>query len=125
VQSFDIGVVRLAERFLKHDPPTSQEVEAVRTVVRAGTAEVQPLLQDLTGITCVGTAGTITTLAAMAQHLERFEHARIHNYRLTLRDIVQLERELVSSTQAERRGMPGLESGREEAIVSGVIISVP
>lgn len=122
VRSFDIGVVRLAERFLKHDPPTSREVEELRTMVRASTVQVQPLLRHLTGITCVGTAGTITTLAAMVQQLERFEHARIHNYRLTLSDIVRLERDLLSRTQAARQGMPGLESGREEVIVSGVII---
>jgi exopolyphosphatase/guanosine-5'-triphosphate,3'-diphosphate pyrophosphatase len=91
-------------------------------VVRAGTAEVQPLLRHLTGITCVGTAGTITTLAAMAQRLDRFEHARVHNYPLMMTDIVQLERELLSRTEEERRGMPGLEPGREEVIVSGVII---
>ena len=122
VRSLDIGAVRLSERLLKHDPPTSVEVEGLRTVVRTGAAEVQPLLRHLSGITCVGTAGTITTLAAMAQQLDRFEHARIHNYRLTLSDIVQLERELLSRTQSQRRGMPGLESGREEVIVSGVII---
>jgi exopolyphosphatase / guanosine-5'-triphosphate,3'-diphosphate pyrophosphatase len=122
VRSFDIGVVRLAERFLKHDPPTSKEVEEMRTVVRACTAEVQPLLRHLSGITCVGTAGTITTLAAMAQRLDRFEHAQVHNYPLTMTDIVQLERELLSRTQEERRGMPGLEPGREEVIVAGAII---
>jgi exopolyphosphatase/guanosine-5'-triphosphate,3'-diphosphate pyrophosphatase len=122
VRSFDIGVVRLAERFLKHDPPTSEEVEAVRTMIRASTAEVQPLLEHLIGTTFVGTAGTITTLAAMAQQLSTFQHTRIHNYRLSLHDIVQLERKLLSRTQAERRGMPGLESGREEVIVAGVMI---
>jgi exopolyphosphatase/guanosine-5'-triphosphate,3'-diphosphate pyrophosphatase len=122
VRSFDIGVVRLAERFLKHDPPTSKEVEAVRTVVRAATAEMHPLLQHCAGITCVGTAGTIASLAAMIQRLDKFDHARIHNYRLMLSDMVPLERELLSRTQAARRGMPGLESGREEVIVSGALI---
>lgn len=33
VRSCDIGVVRLTERLLTHDPPTSQEVEAARTLV--------------------------------------------------------------------------------------------
>ena len=122
VRSIDIGVVRLAERFLKHDPPASEEIEAARAMIRAGMAEVQPLIEPHAGAICVGTAGTITTLAAMVQRLDRFEHARIHNYRLMLSDIVSLERVLLSSTQAARRGMPGLESGREEVIVAGVII---
>jgi exopolyphosphatase/guanosine-5'-triphosphate,3'-diphosphate pyrophosphatase len=58
----------------------------------------------------------------MAQRLDRFEHAQVHNYPLTMTDIVQLERELLSRTEEERRGMPGLEPGREEVIVAGAII---
>jgi len=122
IRSFDIGAVRLTERCLTHDPPTPREVEAAKDLVRASMEKVKPILQHLDGTVCVGTAGTITTIAAMVQRLRRLDHAHIHLYRLNLPDIVQLERELLSTTQVERRGMPGLESGREEVIVAGVII---
>ena len=79
-------------------------------------------LGDLQGVTCVGTAGTITTLAAMAQKLSKYESARIHNYRLTLQKIQGLERELRSRTRAERREIPGLETGREDVILAGTVI---
>lgn len=122
VRSFDIGAVRLTERCLTHDPPTSVEVEAARDLVRASLCKVKPLLEHLHGTMCIGTAGTITTIAAMVQRLQTFAHAHIHLYRLNLLDIVRLERELLSTTQLERRGMPGLEAGREGVIVAGVII---
>lgn len=120
--SFDIGAVRLTERFFAHDPPIPEEVEAARELVRASMEEVKAFLQYLDRTVCVGTAGTITTLAAMVQRLPTFVPARIHHYRLNLHDIVRLERDLLSRTQAERRGMPGLASGREGIIVAGVII---
>ncbi|HKN86521.1 MAG TPA: Ppx/GppA phosphatase family protein [Nitrospiraceae bacterium] len=122
VRSFDIGAVRLTERCLTHDPPTPPEVEAAKDLVRASMDKVKPILQHLDGTVCVGTAGTITTIAAMVQRLQTLDHAHIHLYRLNVQDIVRLERELLSITSGERRGMPGLESGREGVIVAGVII---
>jgi exopolyphosphatase/guanosine-5'-triphosphate,3'-diphosphate pyrophosphatase len=72
--------------------------------------------------TFVGTAGTITSLAAMAQQLPAYEPARIHNYRLTIETICDLEEQLLSRTKAERVGLPGLEKHREEVIAAGAII---
>jgi exopolyphosphatase/guanosine-5'-triphosphate,3'-diphosphate pyrophosphatase len=72
--------------------------------------------------TFVGTAGTITSLAAMAQKLPAYEPARIHNYLLQLSTIQDLEQTLLSRKKADRVGLPGLEKGREEVIAAGAII---
>jgi exopolyphosphatase/guanosine-5'-triphosphate,3'-diphosphate pyrophosphatase len=74
------------------------------------------------GLTFVGTAGTITALAAMAQQLPAYEPARIHNYVLTLDEVKRLEAQLLSRSKQQREGLPGLERGREDVIVAGVII---
>ena len=50
------------------------------------------------------------------------EPARIHNYRLTLETIVDLEQQLLSRTKAARIGLPGLEKNREDVIAAGAII---
>lgn len=80
------------------------------------------MLGELGGVTFVGTAGSITTLAAMAQQLTTYEPIRIHNYRLSLEAIRGLEREILSRTKAQRREMPGLEAGREDVVVAGTLI---
>ena len=72
--------------------------------------------------TFVGTAGTITSLAAMAQKLSTYEPARIHNYQLELTTIQEIEQMLLSRKKADRAGLPGLEKGREEVIAAGAII---
>lgn len=121
-RSIDIGVVRLSERLLHHDPPTAEEVHQAREWMRNETAAVVVDMQLPTGLTFVGTAGTITSLAAMAQQLPAYEPTRIHNYTLTLEMVKALEEQLLSKSKAQREGMPGLERGREEVIAAGAII---
>ena len=121
-RSIDVGVVRLCERLLHHDPPTEEEVRKARELV---TREMKTAVADMGNYdtaTFVGTAGTITSLAAMAQKLPAYEPARIHNYRLQLDIIRELEHTLLSRKKADRVGLPGLEVGREEVIVAGAII---
>jgi exopolyphosphatase / guanosine-5'-triphosphate,3'-diphosphate pyrophosphatase len=122
VRSIDIGVVRLWERLLHHDPPTDGEVQQAREWVAKETKTTFSELGSYQTATFVGTAGTITSLAAMAQKLPTYEPARIHNYRLQLETIQQLEHTLLSRKKADRAGLSGLEKGREEVIAAGAII---
>ena len=122
VRSIDIGVVRLSERLLHHDPPTRQEIAEARAWIQRETTVVLAAMPRRTGLTFVGTAGTITSLAAMALQLPAYDAARIHNYRLALNMITDLEKHLLSRSKAARIGMPGLERNREDVIAAGAII---
>ena len=77
---------------------------------------------ELPNIPLVGTAGTINTLAAMAQRLKKYDRTRVHNYELTLSTVKSLEKDLIEKTGSERLNMPGLEPGREFVIVAGTVI---
>jgi exopolyphosphatase / guanosine-5'-triphosphate,3'-diphosphate pyrophosphatase len=121
-RSVEVGVVRMTERFFHNDPPTDRQVAEARA---AASGETQAALRGMGGlddVTFVGTAGTITSLAAMEQGLSTYDSARIHNYRLPLEGVLRLEHALRARTKAERQGMPGLERGREDVIVAGVVI---
>ena len=122
VRSMQIGVVRLTEQVFHHDPPTQEERRRALALVGEAAVSVRADLGPVEDLTMVGTAGTITTLAAMALKLPAYEPARIHNYRLTRRAVAAMEQELFSRSTAERRGLPGLEPGREEVIVAGALI---
>ena len=122
VRSIDIGVVRLCERLLHHDPPTDEEVRQAREWVAKETKTAVADMGNYQTATFVGTAGTITSLAAMAQKLPAYEPARIHNYTLKLDTIQELEQTLLSRKKTDRIGLPGLEKGREEVIAAGAII---
>jgi exopolyphosphatase/guanosine-5'-triphosphate,3'-diphosphate pyrophosphatase len=122
VRSIDVGVVRLSERMLHHDPPVIEEIHQAREWVQRETRAAIAEMPRAAGLTLVGTAGTITSLAAIAQQLPAYEPARIHNYTLTLETVTGLEQQLLSRRKDQRRGMPGLEPGREEVIAAGAII---
>jgi len=122
VHSIEMGVVGLTERLLTSDPPTADQIQSVRELIQKETEQIRTMLGELNGTTFVGTAGSITTLAAMAQKLTAYEPIRIHNYRLSLETIRGLEREILGRTKTQRREMPGLEAGREDVVVAGTLI---
>jgi exopolyphosphatase/guanosine-5'-triphosphate,3'-diphosphate pyrophosphatase len=122
VISLDLGVVRLLERAFHHDPPTAKDLQNAVACIDEQLAKVVQAFGVVPKIPLVGTAGTVTTLAAMAQSLKQYDRARVHNYELTLSTVKILEKELIAKTGLERIAMPGLEPGREFVILAGTVI---
>jgi exopolyphosphatase / guanosine-5'-triphosphate,3'-diphosphate pyrophosphatase len=110
--SLDIGSVRLTERFLPGDPPTERELAACAAAVQSLLAECVP--DEIRGRTtsAVGVAGTITTLAALADESPLTPDALSR----------QLDR-LASLPLAERRLVPSLDPERAPVIVAGAVIA--
>lgn len=120
--SIEIGVVRLSERVLKTDPPSSIEIQEAERLLHSLTRPVLSMLGDTSNLTFVGTAGTITSLAAIAQELTTYDPQRVHNYTLKLDTVKNIEHTVFTRKKSERTGIPGLESGREEVIAAGTLI---
>lgn len=116
-RSLPIGSVRLHERLVKHDPPTMQELTALRITVDEALRQAPKPRGRV-----IGVAGTVTTLAAMAQKLAVYDPLRVHGSRLTCSDVVRLVDELAGKPIAERRLLPGLHPKRADVIVAGAII---
>jgi exopolyphosphatase/guanosine-5'-triphosphate,3'-diphosphate pyrophosphatase len=127
--SLDLGAVYLTERFLKRAPPLPEDLKALRRSVRQDLAmweaeRLHPLgMNAASPAVLVGTAGTITTLAAMAQELPQYDPDRINGYHLTSRSLNGIIEHLSRTSLAERRNMPGLEEGREDIILAGAVIA--
>lgn len=120
--SVDIGSVRLTERHLADDPPSSAQLSAARADVGAAldrVAEVVPLA----GVgTLVGVAGTITTVAAAVLGLPAYDSARIHRARLPVDAVREACDRLVAMGRAERAALPYLHPGRVDVIAAGALI---
>jgi exopolyphosphatase / guanosine-5'-triphosphate,3'-diphosphate pyrophosphatase len=123
VESLPLGAVYLTERFITHDPPTSGELAALRNTVRqALDLHAGMMRPDPAGV-FIGTAGTITTLAAIAQGLSAYDPDRINGYVLTRDFIDDIVLRLGSSTLGERKRIRGLEQGHEDIILAGAVIA--
>lgn len=121
--SIDLGVVKLTERYIKNDPILRSDLISMQEEIKTKVREVV-LLQEkfIKGSTLVGTAGSITTLAAIDQKMEAYNPLRINNYILKLASLEDIFSDLISRSVNERRGVIGLEPGREDIIVAGAAI---
>ena len=121
--SLPLGAVYLTERFIRHDPPSQDELYLLRQSIRDELEKYDPLIRMRPESVLVGTAGTITTLAAMDLELAEYDPDRINHSTLTRESIDVIVRKLKNSTLRERRVLPGLEPGREDIILAGALVT--
>jgi exopolyphosphatase/guanosine-5'-triphosphate,3'-diphosphate pyrophosphatase len=119
--SLALGSVGLTESFLRHDPPTPEEMAALRQDIRRRLDEDLPPSFS-PGPALVGTAGTVTTLAAMLLSLTEYDPDRINNYRASRGSLEALFKELQTLPLAGRKRMPGLPEDRADIIVAGAAV---
>ena len=122
--SIPIGTVKLTERFIRHDPPLPEEMAALAAFVRVEVAARLPGADrdGPGGRTIVGMAGTITTLAMMILGLPAFDKKRIHGMGVSLRELGAWRERLAGMSTAERKGLPGMERGREDLLLQGIVL---
>jgi exopolyphosphatase/guanosine-5'-triphosphate,3'-diphosphate pyrophosphatase len=123
VRSLDVGCVRVSERFLISDPPTTAEIEAARRFsaeLLHGAIRSEPAFA--TGRTLIGLAGTVACLASVDQSLPEYDRARVHHYVLALDRVTSMVVSLARVTAAERRQVPGMEPDRADVIVGGAVV---
>jgi exopolyphosphatase/guanosine-5'-triphosphate,3'-diphosphate pyrophosphatase len=117
-RSLPLGSVRLTEQHIHHDPVTEPELAALRAAVAAGLDGIA----FAAGATVVGVAGTVTSLAAMAESMATYDPARVHGYRLSRAGLDAQIARLAASRQAERERIVGLDPRRADVILAGAVI---
>lgn len=128
--SLPVGAAVLTGMFLSDDPPGIEAVGrasfAVGEKVKAAREEMRTKLApgkaSFESLQLAGTAGTVTTLAAMYLEMDEYIPYRVNG--------LELNREWLSGTVARLSEMPlsrrrlirGLEPGREDIILGGAVI---
>jgi exopolyphosphatase/guanosine-5'-triphosphate,3'-diphosphate pyrophosphatase len=118
--SLPLGVVGLTEAFLKSDPPTLGEVQTLREF--SGNILRKNFAGNDKNLRLIGTAGTVTTLAAMISRLDEYEPGRINGVVLFRAPLEGLLQTLLSLPCKERAGLTGLEPGRADIIPAGLLL---
>ena len=119
--SFDVGAVRMTERFMGSDPVSAAERAAVEAHLRATFASLPP---TPAGAQLVGVAGTVTTLYTVRHRIDPYDAARVQGGTLTLAELEALADTLCRLPLAERRALPGLQPKRADVIPAGALILV-
>ena len=121
-RSVDVGSVRLTERHLHDDPPTRAQIVSTEADVRDAIdlARIGVPLREAS--TVIGVAGTVTTLAALALGLGRYDSARVHGARIPAGHVRAVTGRLLTMTRAERAALPAMHRGRADVICAGALI---
>ncbi len=117
--SLEIGSVRLTEQYLGLGIADSSGLARLRNHVdtQVATIRLEPGPK-----TVIGTAGSVTTLAAMALGLERYDSARVHNSHLDREHLAAFTDKLLPMTPDERRAWCVVSPERADYLLAGATI---
>jgi exopolyphosphatase/guanosine-5'-triphosphate,3'-diphosphate pyrophosphatase len=121
-RSVDIGCVRLTERHLHDDPPTSAQVTAAVADIEAAIDDASTVVPVDEAQTLVGLAGSVTTVVALALGLTEYDPARIHHARVSAEQVSVITQRLLAASRAERAAIPVMHPGRVDVIAGGALV---
>jgi len=121
--SCKLGVVRLVEAHLQSDPPSVENYEAMKESALNHLTEVGSFWNTTSAVApanMVGTAGTVTTLAAVQMGLSPYDPQQVNNYRIERDAFYQLRDRLLAMNHQQRETIPAIEAGRADLIIAGL-----
>jgi exopolyphosphatase / guanosine-5'-triphosphate,3'-diphosphate pyrophosphatase len=119
--SVPLGVLRMTQRFLDHDPPKRREIDELRSHVR----ETLDSVLDAFGgrkYRVYGVGGTLRSLARAAIEFRDYPIERVHGYPLWDHDLEALGELLGEMPAAKRRAIPGIGSDRADVVIAGIVV---
>lgn len=121
--SCQLGVVRLIDAHLNSDPPNDADYTAMLAVSNRHLECVEQHWGDgRIPAHLVGTAGTVTTLAAIHLDLTPYDAEIINNHMISRSDFFVLRDRLLSLSQYQRQAIRTIEEGRADLMVAGLAI---
>ncbi len=123
--SLPLGVLTLSQARPLGDPPEPERVAALHAAIAAelGGFYGQRLAPQISGTPrLVGTAGAVTTLAAMQLKLDPYDPKQINNLNLSRAQVAALAEQMAGLPKTERARLIGLEPAKAGVMVAGALI---
>ena len=123
--SLPLGVLTLSQARPLGDPPLPERVAALKVelATRLDSFYQGAIKPHLMGDPClVGTAGAVTTLAALQLKLRAYDPNKINNLALNRAQVAALAERLAGMPEAARARLPGIEPAKAGVMVAGALI---
>jgi exopolyphosphatase/guanosine-5'-triphosphate,3'-diphosphate pyrophosphatase len=117
LRSVNLGAVGLTDRFIRSDPPATNELADLRKEIRVSLESSASELRNHKWDYTTATSGTAMTIGAALSHI-----APPASTVITLADLKRLNETLAAMTIAERRNSISLSPQRADIIVAGVLV---
>ncbi|MDQ6961280.1 MAG: Ppx/GppA family phosphatase [Mariprofundaceae bacterium] len=122
-QSHPLGVVKLTETALKSDPPSLENLQCMQQHIELVLDQVEQQWGAIKKPSAlVGTAGTVTTLAALDLKLQQYDAKQVNRHCITHAKFKTLKQQLTTLSHTQRASLPSLEAGRCDLIIAGLMI---
>ena len=120
--SMNVGCVRMTERHAPGGNPTVSQEQAIRADVRTALAAARKKV-DLSNVkTVIGVAGTVTTVAAHALKIDKYDPNVLHGAAINSQQVSQTAADFIKLSFEERAALPYMHPGRVEVITAGAIV---
>ena len=122
-----MGVVRLVEAHLHSNPPSHDDYQAMKRTCQQHLHAVEAYWQANSGQqrvppALVGTAGTITTLAAVDLNMHTYDANIINQHSISRSRFQALKEQLLNMSLEQRQAIPAIEAGRADLMIAGIAI---
>ena len=121
-KSVNIGCVRMSERHLNQQPPTSAQIQSAIIDIDKAIAEAAVVVPITTAQTLVAVAGTATTVAAAALDLAEYDRYAIHLSRISAEKVHKVAAMFQRITRDEIAKLGYMHSGRVDVITAGALV---
>ncbi len=117
-KSYPLGVVNLCEEFSS----AKDRVAEIYRVIGNFSEHLKQIGLNHHDYRLIGTAGTVTTLAAIDLELVEYDANKINNHKLSASCLLKLNQLLNGLSISEREKLAGMEKGRGDLILPGLEI---
>ncbi|WP_041921182.1 3-dehydroquinate synthase [Ilyobacter polytropus] len=120
MKSFDIGAVRVTEKFFVNDNHCEENIKLAEQWVKSQIKEAKDLSKR--DFILVGVAGTVTTNVTVYEKMVDYDPEKVHMYNLTMANVEENIKLYLSKNIEERKKIKGLPPKRAEVIIAGTFI---
>ena len=120
--STSLGVVRLTEKFITQHPVNEKEYHSLQNHLQYELQIVKNKLSAFLPELLIGTAGTVTTLAALKENIYPYDPEKIHGSTFSRPEAESILDDLKGKSLSQRLLLKPIEPGREDLIIAGTAI---
>jgi len=122
VESLNIGAVRMTDRCITEDPPSTQNLEFLKNEIDAVIDDFIFKNKQFSFSKVIGIGGTITTLSGINLKMPVYDSNKIQGSLLTAQKLDDIIQDFIEKPFEIRKGIIGLNPKRSDIIIAGSII---
>ena len=121
-KSVNIGCVRMSERHLKTQPPSSESIVNAIADIESAIDLAAKSVDIRAARTVVAVAGTATTVAAAALDLSEYDRHAIHLARVSAAKVHEISQRFLTMERNEIAELGYMHPGRVDVIAAGALV---